>query len=424
MGNAFPTFTGEMAAIDRDGRRHEFIYGYRAGEKQTGTRLGVCESTYADASLISTLEDDPDEILIAEYPWKVLGNTIYSDPDAKPVISRLNVYNGRKRRIDTAPLAAARLLADQNDDVRFAVGYDANSRLAVSWKRTPDAPWEIFELPGFRDESVEPHHFTGDNRSVLFTGVREGESLHALYRLDLQTQTVEKVFGHESVDVEGIITDLHDDAVIGVRVHTDKPEHHWIAPDDPMARAYRMLERAFPGQTVSIASITRDGKTAIVFVRSDVNPGEYYLFDVEKRHAVFAHAARAWIDPRQMRPKEPIRLTARDGLPLHGYITRPAGKGPHPMIVLPHGGPHGVRDRWASDPEVQLFANRGYAVLQINYRGSGGYGMDFEAAGYLEWGGKIQDDITDATRWAIEQGIADADRICSWGGASAATLRS
>jgi dipeptidyl aminopeptidase/acylaminoacyl peptidase len=116
-----------------------------------------------------------------------------------------------------------------------------------------------------------------------------------------------------------------------------------------------------------------------------------------------------------MRPKEAIALKARDGLELHGYVTRPAGDGPHPLVVLPHGGPHGVRDSWEYDPEVQLLAIRGYAVLQVNFRGSGGYGTDFETAGYGEWGAKMQDDLTDATRWAIEQKIAPADRICIYG---------
>jgi dipeptidyl aminopeptidase/acylaminoacyl peptidase len=83
--------------------------------------------------------------------------------------------------------------------------------------------------------------------------------------------------------------------------------------------------------------------------------------------------------------------------------------------VLPHGGPHGIRDTWGFDEEAQLFANRGYAVLQVNFRGSGGYGIDFETAGYRHWGASMQDDVTDATRWAIEQGIAPADRICIYG---------
>jgi dipeptidyl aminopeptidase/acylaminoacyl peptidase len=116
-----------------------------------------------------------------------------------------------------------------------------------------------------------------------------------------------------------------------------------------------------------------------------------------------------------MRPKEPIALAARDGLPLHGYVTRPAGPGPHAMVVMPHDGPLGERDTWEFDWEVQLLASRGYAVLQVNYRGSAGYGSDFLRAGYGEWGARVHDDIADATRWAIEQRIASADRICIYG---------
>jgi dipeptidyl aminopeptidase/acylaminoacyl peptidase len=116
---------------------------------------------------------------------------------------------------------------------------------------------------------------------------------------------------------------------------------------------------------------------------------------------------------------EPVQLKARDGLALNGYLTRPLGQeqGKNlPLIVLVHGGPIGIRDYWEYNPEVQMFASRGYAVLQVNYRGSGGYGERFEVAGYREWGGKMQDDVTDATRWAIEQGIADPKRICIYGG--------
>ncbi|MGH8187049.1 MAG: alpha/beta hydrolase family protein, partial [Steroidobacteraceae bacterium] len=178
---------------------------------------------------------------------------------------------------------------------------------------------------------------------------------------------------------------------------------------------YKSLYRAFAEQHVWVTSATDDGRLAIVFVSSDTNPGEYYLFDTKGMKAQFLRAGREWIDPRLMRPMEPVQVTARDGLKLHGYLTKPAGGGPHPLIVLPHGGPHGVRDTWGFDSEVQLLANRGYAVLQINYRGSTGYGMDFEIAGYRQWGARMQDDLTDATRWAIEQKIAPADRICIYG---------
>src|SRR5690606_382958 len=100
----------------------------------------------------------------------------------------------------------------------------------------------------------------------------------------------------------------------------------------------------------------------------------------------------------------------------HGYFTRPReGSGPFPLVVLPHGGPHGIRDRWQFDWQVQLLASRGYAVLQVNFRGSGGYGREFQQAGYGEWGAAMQDDLTDATRWAISEGLAEEGSICIFG---------
>ncbi len=124
------------------------------------------------------------------------------------------------------------------------------------------------------------------------------------------------------------------------------------------------------------------------------------------------------LEPAQLQPMQPISYTARDGLIIHGYLTLPAGAAGHrvPLIMHPHGGPYGIRDDWGFDPEVQFLANRGYAVLQPNYRGSGGYGLDFLTAGRHEWGGKMQDDLTDGVKWAIAQGYADPARVAILGG--------
>lgn len=415
-GHEYVSNTGEIFAVDRDGTRDTILYGYRASNQRTGSRLGRRESTNASGELLSVLRNDDDQILILERPYTRRGNTLYLDRDAYARITLLDVYNGDTSSRGVVPLKLANVIVDANEQVRFAIGYDVESDLSVIWKPEVDAEWTQFELPGFVDDTVIPRRFTSDANGVFFTAVAAGESLDALYRLNLVTQAVERLYQHPYAEIGTVVTDLADNSVIGVRVQSDRLEYHWIDAEDPAARLYRMLQRAFPGKAVEITSVTADGKRALVFVYSDVNPGDYYFFDVEKKHAEYLRPTRSWVDPRLMRPKEPVTFAARDGLTLHGYLTRPRdGDGPFPLIVLPHGGPHGVRDRWDFDWEVQLLANRGYAVLQVNYRGSGGYGLDFLEAGYGEWGALMQDDLTDATRWAIDQGVTEADSICIYG---------
>jgi dipeptidyl aminopeptidase/acylaminoacyl peptidase len=410
-----PIRTGELYAIDRDGGRHKQLYGARAGESSTGTHLKKRESSFGSAELLSVLEDDPKHILIAEYAWHVGVYVMRSTPDAKPIVSRLDVYSGAKKKLDHVPLASAGLLVDRNEQVRFALGWNQESKLAVTWKPQAGGAWREFELSGFRDESVVPQRFSADNRSVYFTAVRTGESHARLFRLDLESHASVEVSAFDSTSVTEVITDFADREIVGMQGYADKPVRKWLLEDDAAAKLYKGLERAFAPQTVEITSTTKDGSLAVVFAHSDTNPGDYYLFDTVARKADLLRPSRRWIDPRRMRPMEPFELAARDGLTLHGYLTRPAGEAPHPLIVMPHGGPHTVRDLWEFNSEVQLLASRGYAVLQVNYRGSGGYGMDFEAAGYRQWGRQMQDDVTDATRWAIEQKVTSADRVCIYG---------
>lgn len=215
------------------------------------------------------------------------------------------------------------------------------------------------QLPGFRDQTVEPLQFAPDDKSVLFRGVREGESLASLNQLDLETRAIRLLYIDSKVDIDAVVNDLTDGTVVGVQLRSAKPEFHWLA-DQKTTHLYRSLQKAFPQQAVDITSASQDGRKVIAFVYSDTNPGEYFLFDVPNAKAEFLQAARQWIDPRHMRPMQPVAITARDGLPLAGYLTEPAGTGPHPLIALPHGGPHGIRDESGFDPEVQLLASRGY----------------------------------------------------------------
>jgi dipeptidyl aminopeptidase/acylaminoacyl peptidase len=168
---------------------------------------------------------------------------------------------------------------------------------------------------------------------------------------------------------------------------------------------------------VRITSITRDLSVAIVATVSDRQPPVYYVFDIENRQLNFLVASRPGIDPDAMAATETFRIEARDGLEFQLYVTRPVGSGDEalPTVMYIHGGPHGPRDEWAFQSETQMLANRGYAVIQPNYRGSGGFGETFEETGYRKWYAEMQDDITDATLWAINEGIADPNRICIYG---------
>lgn len=411
-----PVNTGDIYAVDRDGRRNRLIYGYRAGEASTGTIRRVREASFAHADIVSPLLGDERNIIIAERPWRLSGFHYSYDPDATVKLTRLDIYSGKKSNLGGVPLSLASVVVDHDDVPRLAIGYSKGRRISVAWRSAKDAgKWEELELSGFKEQSLVPLRFTPDDTAVLFTGVADGESHAALYQFTLADRSVKRLIDIPGTDVVDVVTDFEDREAIGVRGYDDKLVYRWLLPDHPAARLYQALERAFEGNEVRFISQGKDGKRAIVFVRSDIAPGEYFLFDTETKKADMIRASRSWIDIKKMRPKEPIRLEARDGLTLHGYLTRPAGEGPHPLVVLPHGGPHGVRDYWYFDPEVQMLANRGYAVLQVNFRGSGGYGIDFEHAGHKQWGASMQDDLTDATKWAIEQKITSADRICIYG---------
>jgi dipeptidyl aminopeptidase/acylaminoacyl peptidase len=305
---------------------------------------------------------------------------------------------------------------DGDGAVRVASGWTHKVEPDVRWRKA-DGDWAALALPGFDMESIVPLHFDSDGHSMLMTAVRSGQTLSALHRFDLESASAASLysFDNEGVDVSGLVMDFTGHEPIGVQAYADRNVYHWLRPDDPAAIAYMQLQRAFADQNVRITSASHDGRLAIVRVDSDVNPGDYYLFDTKTAKADFLYGTRTWIDPRQMRPKQPFAITARDGLTLHGYVTRPSGEGPFPLVVLPHDGPHDVRDYWEFDPQVQLLANRGYAVLQLNFRGSAGYGSRFREAGYRQWGGRMQDDLTDATLWAVAQGIAHKDRICIYG---------
>ena len=414
-----PIPTGELFAMNIDGSQKEMLYGYRASDERTGSRLSSKENTLASQEILSYLEDDEDHILIAEYPWTKEGTLYYDSRERPPIISRLNIYSGKKRKLDVLPYGHSRALATKKGQVNFMTWRDENGNGHSAYRKNNDAEWvplnEAFEI----QEGLYPLGLSEDNKSIYLSGRTGEEEVYTLYTLNLETGKYARAFPEHTTDIENVILDTNGMPAVGI-TYPNKSAFVYAKNNSKISKIHKMLADAFEGQTVDIASATKDWKTLLVHVSSDVNPGEYYLFDSESMGAEFIWANSSWIDPGYLSAMQPIDIPTEDGETIHGYLTMPSVKlneGKPPLVVIIHGGPHqqGTRDFWQYDAETQLIANRGYAVLRVNFRGSDGYGKRFERLGYREWGGAMIKDINDSVKYVIDKGYVDGNKVCSYG---------
>ncbi|SER04544.1 Prolyl oligopeptidase family protein [Solimonas aquatica] len=415
-----PRLTGEIYAMDADGSRKQYLFGYQ-GRKATGTHITVDTAQQAWAYLLDPLPDDPDHALIAEVPWR-MSNNFY--------ISRMDVNTGQKTRVSTIDASyyfdlrriGYPVVGDAQGRPRYALGVNALGE-SVELRRDPETQtWTAVKnsqghrsgLLGVSRDGERVWMATDENSATVCVQAR-----------GLKNDELQSLSCNPRVDLQSIALSDTDGRPLVALFEDGRPQAVVLDEADTTVKVYRALQKSFAGQRVRISSRTRDGQKMVVVVDSDRNPGDFYLYDRATKKAEYLFSARQWIDPERMTPVEPISLRSRDQKTLQGYLTAPRGLKPEkrPMIMLVHGGPHGVRDNWEWDPWAQYLASLGYAVLQLNYRGSYGYGSGFQAAGYRNWGGSMQDDLSDAAQWAVTQGIADPQRMCimgaSYGGYSA-----
>ncbi|BAO43011.1 S9 family peptidase [Thiolapillus brandeum] len=337
-----------------------------------------------------------------------------------PDLYRMDIYTGRKKRLTSNPGNITGWGMDWDHKVRVAMRQvvasdksDASSELL--YRETEDAPWKVLATSHLGQENTEYAGFSADNKT-LYISSAVGRDRQAVYTLDPATGKKELVFGHDEVDVGTPSFSPSDHRPLGIGYITDKPHMHYL--DTKFGSIQKALDKALPDTLNRLTSLTDDEKTAVVVATSDKTPGTYYLLETEpKLKLTYLAQIADRIKPELMADMKPIRYKARDGLLIHGYLTLPKGAEgkPVPLIIHPHGGPYGIRDNWGWNPEVQFLANRGYAVLQMNYRGSGGYGNKFHVNAWQQWGLQMQDDISDAVKWAIKEGIADPKRVCIYG---------
>ena len=333
-------------------------------------------------------------------------------------VYRCNVKTGQLDMAAENPGDIVDWLSDHKGNLRVAIRRDGLISDFL-YRADESKPFEKLLSADFKN-TLNPLMFSYDNKNIymlttLDTPDGKKHDTAALYSYDPEQRRFgTELFSHPDVDVSGLRASRKRKIITSAEYYTDKQHFHFFTAGDK--ELYDRLNALLPDMEVIILGYDDAENKLILRAMSDRTPGTYYLYEKRTGHLQKLADAAPWIAPDQMASMQPITFASRDNLTLHGYLTLPVGMPARnlPLIVLPHGGPQ-ARDIWGFARDVQFLANRGAAVLQVNYRGSIGYGKQFTQAGFKEWGRKMQDDLTDGVHWLIAQGIADPKRVGIYG---------
>lgn len=374
-----------LYAVDVDGKNRNHFFG----------------------SIVDPLRHDPNHVLVAA--------CTKSGKDG--CVTRLQkVGTGERSKTETvatAPVPDAQFLTDRLGTPQFSWAWGDDDLQKLFHFRS--GQWILLNDEASTGVEVTPLGVSYDRR-FGFLRSEQTRGADVIERLDLATGERTVVAGDAERDPIGTVWSLDGSEPVGVSYGAAAPTIVFFDKSHPHARLIADMQVAFPGEMARVTSTTRDGRKAILEVVSDREPGRHYLLDTATGDTRLLVQSRPWFKPAEMAGTEHAVVAARDGTPMDVYLTRPAkAASSSPLVVLVHGGPYGVRDGWLFDDEVQLLAAEGYAVLRVNFRGSGGRGRAYVESGYRQWGGAMQDDVTDATRWAARQAGIDGTRTCIWG---------
>lgn len=359
------------------------------------------------ADIIDALRDIPGQIII--------GLNKENPQMFEPY--RLNLSTGELTKLasNTDPMnPISAWMTDHEGKIRAAMRMTDGVNTTLLYRDNEADDFRELITTDFR-ESLSPLFFTFDNQQ-LYVSTNLSRDKAVIARWDPATQTeVEVLYKHDTYDVDGLQFSRKRKVLTSISYESWKQEKVYL--DDEAKAIYTHLEQQLPGYEVALTSVSRDEDKYIVRTYSDRSLGAFYLYNRTTGTLDKLAEVNDDLKEDELSEMRSVTYTTRDGLTVQAYLTLPKGKDPKnlSLVVNPHGGPW-VRDSWGFNPEVQLLANRGYAVFQPNYRGSVGFGRKFWEVSFKQWGGTMQNDITDGVQWLIDQGIANPSKVAIYGG--------
>ncbi|HEY8241820.1 MAG TPA: S9 family peptidase [Casimicrobiaceae bacterium] len=384
--------------IGGDENNHVVVSDRRGGEPKDLTPFpGV------RAQVIDPLFDQPGRMLVG---LNRRNKEVFDAYD-------LDIASGELKLVAENPGNITDWGTDHDGRIRFAVATDGVNQVYL-YRDDATSPFKPVLTTNFRDRFA-PQGFTPDNKK-LYAISNIGRDKAAVVLVDPTTAKEERVvYARDDYDVAGVEFSKKRKVITLANYTSWHAERHFF--DAETGRTFANLGKLLPGKELIIQSSTDDEEQMVVAAFDDRTQGTRYLYDRKADKLQKLGDVAPWMNAAHAAPMKPITYTSRDGLTIHGYLTLPLGRPAKnlPVVVNPHGGPW-FRDGFGYNPEVQFLANRGYAVLQMNFRGSVGYGRKFWEASFGQWGLSMQDDVADGAQWLVKEGIADPKRICIYGG--------
>lgn len=355
------------------------------------------------SSVVDILEDRPDELLIQNNKRIPQIFDVYL----------LNTATNEMKMVAENPGNITGWVTDHDGNIRAAVTTDGVNT-SLLYRNTEKDKFSTVVTTTFK-ETLNPLIFTFDNKNLICLS-NIGRDKIALVEFDpVNAKEVKVIYENPDADITGIDYSKLHKVINVVYSETDKLQKYFLDPESQKIDS--IIQSLLKDYTFQITRKSKDETILLAYTYGDRYNGGYYMYDTKTGKLTKLTDFKPWLKEDNMAEMKPITYQSRDGLTIHGYLTLPKGLSPKnlPVVVNPHGGPW-ARDSWGFNPEVQFLANQGYAVLQMNFRGSTGFGKSFWEASFKQWGRTMQNDISDGVKWLIDQGIADPKRIAIYGG--------